>query len=82
MSHGKSKLAKQLKPNSAEKRRGPGAASDSEQRTMRVEDAAKVLGISRAGAYRCARNGVLPAIRIGGRVLVLKAAFEKLLANA
>ena len=50
-----------------------------EQLTLTVEEAARALGINRNSAYDAVRNGELPAIRIGRRLLVPKAAFEKLL---
>jgi excisionase family DNA binding protein len=53
-----------------------------DQLTMTVEEAACALGINRNSAYEAARNGELPAIRIGRRLLVPKAAFAKMLENA
>ena len=51
-----------------------------ERKTLTVEQAAKVLGISRTGAYQLAARGELPGvIRLGKRLLVPKAALEKLL---
>jgi excisionase family DNA binding protein len=49
---------------------------------MTVEEAARALGINRNSAYQAVRDGELPAIRIGRRLLVPKAAFNKLLENA
>jgi excisionase family DNA binding protein len=40
--------------------------------TLSVEHAARLIGISRATAYRMVRSGDLPAVRIGRRVLILK----------
>jgi excisionase family DNA binding protein len=77
MSGKKIKAAKEVKPNPAQPDAAQRADADSTQRTIRVEDAASILGISRAAAYRYAKDGELPVIRIGQRVLVLKAAFEK-----
>jgi excisionase family DNA binding protein len=37
---------------------------------MSVEEAAKLLGISRGLAYEAARRGELPTIRLGRRLLV------------
>ena len=46
--------------------------------TVTVEQAAKVLGISRASAYELARRGELPgAIRLGGRVVVSRRQLER-----
>jgi excisionase family DNA binding protein len=46
---------------------------------MSVEAAAKALHISRNLAYEAARDGRLPCIRIGRRLLVSRCALEKLL---
>ena len=40
--------------------------------TLSVEHAARLLGVSRATAYRLVRSGELRAVRVGRRVLVLK----------
>ena len=48
-------------------------------RTLSVVRAATLLGISRASAYNAARKGELPAIRVGGRVLILRSGLERLL---
>ncbi|MCG2639654.1 MULTISPECIES: helix-turn-helix domain-containing protein [Bradyrhizobium] len=58
------------------------AKSEDERRTRTVDEAAKILGISRASAYTAAKNGELPTIRIGNRLLVPDSALEKLLASA
>ena len=47
--------------------------------THTVGEAAQLLGIGRSAAYEAARTGQLPTIRIGKRILVPKAAFERLL---
>jgi excisionase family DNA binding protein len=67
MSEQKAKVAKRAKP---EKNR---------RRTLTVEEAAAVLGISRAGAYRLVSNGELPSIRLGARVLISDVTIERLL---
>ena len=38
--------------------------------TLSVEQAAKLLGVSRSSAYRAAANGQLPTISFGRRLLV------------
>jgi excisionase family DNA binding protein len=53
-----------------------------ERQTLSVEEAGKVLGISRGAAYQYAKDGSLPTIRLGSRLLVPKAALERLLAGA
>ena len=52
-----------------------------ERKTLSIEDAGKVLGLSRASAYAAAQSGALPCIRLGRRLLVPKAALERLLAS-
>ena len=47
--------------------------------TITVEAAGKKLGISRGAAYEAARSGQIPTLRIGRRVLVPSAAFDRLL---
>lgn len=49
-----------------------------ERLTYTVEEAAKILGICRALAYR---KGVLPTVQIAGRRLVPRRALERMLAN-
>lgn len=51
---------------------------ESERLTLTVEEAATLLGISRAFAYEAVRRGEIPSIRIGRRVLVPKAALQRL----
>ena len=50
-----------------------------ENLTMTVEEAAAALNISRSLAYEAARDGRIPTIRIGRRLLVSRRALEKLL---
>lgn len=52
--------------------------SGPERQTYTIEEAAKILGICRAVAYR---KGVLPTVKIAGRRLVPKKALEKMLAE-
>ena len=49
------------------------------RRTMTVEEAAEVLGISRASAYDAVARGEIPCIRIGRRILIPKVALERIL---
>jgi excisionase family DNA binding protein len=50
--------------------------------TMTIPEAAKLLGLSRNGAYEAAKRGEIPAIRIGGRILVPRHALEEFLNSA
>src|SRR5690606_12652950 len=47
--------------------------------TITVAEAARRLGVGRNHAYEAARQGQIPSIRIGRRVLVPLAAFERML---
>lgn len=46
---------------------------------LSIPAAAKLLGLSRASAYRYAAAGELPTQRLGGRVYVITAAIRSLL---
>lgn len=50
-------------------------------KTMTVEEAARELNISRGLAYDGVRTGAIPSIRVGRRVLVPRAALDRLLAG-
>jgi len=49
---------------------------------LTVEEAAHLLRIGRNSAYEAIRRGEIPAIRIGHRLLVPRAALERLLQRA
>lgn len=49
------------------------------QETFSVPDAGEILGISRSSAFQAAASGELPVIRIGKRLLVPRAALERML---
>lgn len=49
------------------------------RKTISVEDAGKQLGISRNAAYDAARRGDIPTIKIGRRLLVPQAVFERMI---
>jgi excisionase family DNA binding protein len=50
--------------------------------TLTVEEAAALIGISRAQAYRCVRSGQLRAVQLGRRIVVPVVAVEQLLGTA
>lgn len=50
--------------------------------TYNIDEVAKRLGIGRNQAYKAARSGEIPALRIGGRWLVPRVALERMLAGA
>jgi excisionase family DNA binding protein len=45
-----------------------------------VEEAGRLLGVSRTTAYECVRTRQLPSVRLGRRIVVPRAAIEALLA--
>ena len=47
--------------------------------TLKIEEAGRILGISRAAAYQAAAKGELPVIKIGKRLLVPRVALERML---
>ena len=55
------------------------ASNPMERLTYTIDEAAKMLGICRALAYR---RGVLPTVQIAGRRLVPRQALAKMLAEA
>jgi excisionase family DNA binding protein len=60
-----------------------GATSGGQERlTMTVEEAAAALGISRAFAYEAVTRNEIPHVRIGRRILVPRAALERMLGQA
>ena len=67
-----------LAPSAGSSEGTAGQSSRLERQTYTVEEAAKILGISRTLAYR---KGVLPTVRIAGRLLVPIQAVERMLAE-
>lgn len=58
-------------------------ANTTERLTVTIEQAGKMLGISRATAYMLASTGQIPTIRLGERrIVVPKAALMKMLEAA
>jgi excisionase family DNA binding protein len=49
------------------------------KQTYSVEEAARILGVGRNSAYEAVRAGQIPAIRVSHRILVPRAALERLL---
>ena len=67
-----------MKPVVEEKLKVKQEVTSLERQTYTIEEAAKILGICRAVAYR---KGVLPTVQIAGRRLVPKAALDRMLAE-
>lgn len=53
--------------------------TDTRKLTLTVEEAGQLLGIGRASAYEAARTGQIPTIRVGRRLIVPKAALNRML---
>ena len=53
--------------------------ADKKRATLSVPEAGRILGIGKQLAYAAAHNGELPVIKIGRRLLVPRAALERLL---
>ena len=52
-----------------------------ERITIDVPEVAKLLGISRNAAYEAVRRGEIPSIRLGARIVIPRAALERLLSG-
>jgi excisionase family DNA binding protein len=58
------------------------SGNDKVQRaTLGIKEAARILGIGRNQAYQAARSGELPVLKIGNRILVRRAALDRMLAE-
>jgi excisionase family DNA binding protein len=55
--------------------------SDESRLTLTVDEAGRLLGVSRMTAYAAVRDGTIPSLRIGRRVLVPRKAFMEMLAR-
>ncbi|MGH9154496.1 MAG: helix-turn-helix domain-containing protein [Acidimicrobiales bacterium] len=55
---------------------------DTDRLTLTVEEAAQLLGISRALGYELVARRELPSIRLGRRIVVPRRALEALLERA
>jgi excisionase family DNA binding protein len=54
---------------------------ETERKTYNIEEAGRLLGVGRDQAYEAAKSGQLPTIKIGKRLLVPKAALDRMLAG-
>ena len=52
-----------------------------QRETLTIREASEALGVSLSSAYVAAQKREIPAIRIGGRWLVLKSKLQKMLAG-
>jgi excisionase family DNA binding protein len=58
------------------------ASAEGETLVLSVPKAGALIGLSRNSAYQAVKRGQLPTIRIGKRLLVPKAALQRLLDSA
>lgn len=49
--------------------------------TLSLDEVSQVLGVCRMTAYRLARSGEIPALRLGRRLRVPKVVLEQMLRN-
>jgi len=61
---------------------GTTAGGPDEPSTLSVEAAAKILGLSRASAYLAVHTGQIPRITFGRRIVVPRAALDRMLSEA
>jgi excisionase family DNA binding protein len=77
--------ARRLRRSELTERQGEtmGGLGDSrERRVWSVDEAAHLLGISRAHAYELVARCALPHVRLGRRIVIPKRAVEQLLAQS
>ena len=55
---------------------------ETERLTYNVDEASKILGLSRNACYLACVTGQLPHLRIGKRILIPRVALEKMLSEA
>jgi len=48
---------------------------------LTIEEVSRILRIGRSAGYEAARRGDIPTIRVGRRILVPRAALERMLAD-
>jgi excisionase family DNA binding protein len=53
-----------------------------EPRAFSVTQVAKMLGLSRASAYRAIETGDIPSVKVGGRIIIPADALDRLLSRA
>ncbi len=61
-------------PNSADE-------DEAELLVYSVPEAGGKIGLGKCSSYNAVRNGDIPAVKIGGRWIVPKVAFDRMLAN-
>ena len=59
----------------------PKLAAEGRQ-TLTVSETAEIVGISRNRTYELCAEGVIPSLRLGGRIVIPRIALEQWLASA
>ena len=54
---------------------------DAELLVYTVPEAGEKIGLGKCSSYQAVRNGDIPAVKIGGRWIIPKVAFDRMLAN-
>ena len=68
-----------LIPSMPEARDVPVVLDLPDKQMFSVEEVAAILGVGRATAYRCANTGEIPALRLGRRLFIPRAALVRML---
>ena len=55
--------------------------NDGEKKTLSVAEASRILGLSRNSTYKGVNSGAIFSIRIGKRILIPRAALDRLLSS-
>lgn len=55
---------------------------NSEKLTLTVQDTAQMLGLSRNSVYQGVLTGEIPHVKVGKRILIPRAALERMLESA
>ncbi|MBM4463463.1 MAG: helix-turn-helix domain-containing protein [Chloroflexi bacterium] len=53
-----------------------------EKLTLNMREVARVLGLSKSSVFAAVHRGEIPHIRVGKRILIPKAALERMLSEA
>jgi excisionase family DNA binding protein len=53
-----------------------------ERAVLSVKEAAKALGLNQNGVYEAVNRGDIPSLRVGGRILIPRVAFDRWLESA
>lgn len=63
-------------------KRSDGNGQDEERLVYTVPEAGALVGLGKQAAYEAAKNGSLPTVKFGRRIVVPKVALQRMLAEA